>query len=341
MYILAKMVGSFSYSLSPAPDFLHQKPAATPVNTLSPTDLVFNRSKRPSKRRTPTESSFSPIEEEDDLSPDLGCLRSMGLHSRTASSESATSEAESRPSSYMSGSSGWHSITRSSYESTRSSPISTLPPTDELPESRSSSSAFLAPPPSNRRHSRHWSSTDWYAQWAEQWSEMNTNQGESVPSAYDDTATGETQEKKEERKLRNDLWENDGVVPVFSQNHPSECSINHCQHHGELELNDNPSPTSCNNLRIGSFEKGVWHVFKSSGMPHDSLVGGLARYESQRTTVWKKISEAMQDLDNASSMNQMYDSQTFQSGSEFQQSTFPDMTFMVTPPTPVVEIFGN
>jgi len=168
---------------------------------------------------------------------------------------------------------------------------------------------------------------------------MNGNQGENVPSAYDDdSAAGETQEKKKERNLRHDLWENDGVVPVFSQNHPSECSITHCQHHGEFELNGNPSPTSCNNLRIGSFDKGVWHVFKSSGMPHDSLVGGLARYETQRAILWKKISEAMQDLDNTSSMNQMYDNQ---SESEFQQTTFPDMTFMVTPPSPVVERCSN
>lgn len=352
---------------------------------------------------TSASASFPPIEEEernangnDDDDADLGCLRSMGLHSRVASTESAaTSEAvESRPSSSMSGSSGW----RSSYESMRASSSSsmyTLPTTAEeeisepalsSPSSSASSPTSLSPPSPSRgarpQHANRWSSTDWYADWAQQWSEVEAAKKDrstagslpsetlTVPSAYDDAAAGNskkititttTNDNNNTKRLRSDLWENDGVVPMFSQHHPSECSISHCQHHGDFEVNQNsdepPSPTSCNSLRIGSFESGVWHVFQSKGMPHDSFVGGLARYESQRVKVWNKISEAMQDLDfnnnknnnndrnNAPSMNHhnpMYESDA-ESDTEFKFKTtnFHDTTFIITPPSPVVERDGH
>lgn len=96
------------------------------------------------------------------------------------------------------------------------------------------------------------------------------------------------------RQLRDDLWENDGVVAVYSQTHPSECSDAHCKHHGDLsfETMNKTAPS------IGTLDNGIWHVFKSWGMSHNCLVGGLARYESRRNAVWIKISEAMHDLDS-------------------------------------------
>jgi hypothetical protein len=170
-------------------------------------------------------------------------------------------------------------------------------------------------------HSRHASSTDCYADWAAEWSPDQY----VVPGAWDirdaataaNPATGaEPSSDAEEPKvkegtkpvakqLRDDLWENDGVVSVYSQSHPSECSDAHCRHHGDLDLS---AVTSCSarahtTPQIGKLENGIWHVFKSWGMTHNCLVGGMARYDAEREAVWTKISEAMLDLDRARNMS--------------------------------------
>jgi hypothetical protein len=130
-----------------------------------------------------------------------------------------------------------------------------------------------------------------------------------VPAAQPPSDAEEPFEEKEEGKkpvtkqLRDDLWENDGVVAVYSQTHPSECSEAHCRHHGDLDL----SAVTCGarahtTPQIGKLESGIWHVFKSRGMTHNCLVGGLARYDAERSAVWTKISEAMLDLDRARTM---------------------------------------
>ncbi|KAG8848159.1 hypothetical protein FRC20_002614 [Serendipita sp. 405] len=72
---------------------------------------------------------------------------------------------------------------------------------------------------------------------------------------------------------------------------------------GSLGGNENAGGTmalgSADALRIGMLERGVWHVFHTPGMAHNCLVGGLARYEQQRTELWKKIAETVKDLDMA------------------------------------------
>ena len=306
LYILAKMVGSFSYNVQPAPDFLFQPPPK------------------------PTPCSH-PVAQA------RGLTVQIPLASGAVPYQPPCSAAPS-PASSSSGSSGWNSPTasfsflRSSFESTDAAeeptdlavsveaitsppavvpaPVTVSAPFGRLPE---------VPAPSRRRaghgHSRQVSVTDCYADWAAEWSSDKY----VVPGAWDvrDAKTAVTpapatitsppdvenkkgDEKPVDRKLRDDLWENDGVVAVYSQTHPLECSDAHCRHHGDLDLSAVTCSTRAHTTpRIGKLEDGIWHVFKSWGLTHNSLVGGLARYEAQRLAIWTKISEALLDLDIA------------------------------------------
>ncbi|CCA77905.1 related to lipase [Serendipita indica DSM 11827] len=78
-------------------------------------------------------------------------------------------------------------------------------------------------------HFRRWSSTDWYATWASQWTEKKTTPATEEHINEEEDGTQEAWRKlnglpspADKKKLRKDLWENDGVVPLFSQSHPAE-----------------------------------------------------------------------------------------------------------------------
>ncbi|KIM34471.1 hypothetical protein M408DRAFT_19373 [Serendipita vermifera MAFF 305830] len=322
LYILAKMVGSFSYNVQPAPAFLFDAATATP-----PTSSTSN---------SKPECSH-PIARARGLSVHTANL--FNLPSSSSKPSSPASDSSALASASSSGSSGWNSpaISPTTFsfsfparplsqfsdveEEEEIEPVPVVAPVAPITRPKLSikplsitppSGPVSSPTPTARRpgHSREVSLTDCYADWAAEWSTRQY----PVPGGWEtrDVATAtptpvtaipprtpfssSTPEvapaPAAAPKLRDDLWENDGVVAVYSQTHPADCSDVHCKHHGDLDLDEKAG-------QIGSLTDGTWHVFKSRGMSHNCLVGGLARYESHRNAVWTKISQAMVELDSA------------------------------------------
>ncbi|PVF97069.1 alpha/beta-hydrolase [Serendipita vermifera] len=387
MYIMAKMVGSFSYNLSPLPSFLLAKPTPPSLVTSGSTLKVSRRRRRLEICAAAPSEPITPVEEEEATSPSsalgvdwLGQQQfpvrpSISTHSPSASSSSNMSAS--------SGSSGWHSRTPSSLSTPEECETECTWPSMRHSHSRQPSAVSMTSMDEQeeeekveRGHHRRWSSTDWYASIAANWSFLPKTTtttpvvgsttttpaiAEEETGAFDfDEVVGSSSQKRRrgvapgllamkkaakkqgpvveekvaekqgEQKLRDDLWENDGVVPVFSQHHPSECSIHHCQHHGFLSLdaNSKSEDSDCNALHIGSFDKGVWHVFTSRGLSHNTFVGGLARYESRRAALWTKISEAVKDLDLTAR------AQRSPSVDHVHLDATSPAKFIVTPPSP-------
>ncbi|CAG8472649.1 3671_t:CDS:2 [Acaulospora colombiana] len=352
MYIMAKMVGSFSYNLSPLPSFLLAKP--TP--TLSTTLKVSRRRRR---LEICASEPITPVEEEATSPSSALGVDWLGQEStakpRPSLSTHSTSTSYSSNLSASSGSSGWHSRTSSSSLNTPAEEDCEQEctwPAMRHSHSRQVSAVSMTSMDEGeeqeeegvkRGHHRRWSSTDWYASIAANWLPKSVASPPITPVERRGVAPGllamkkhakkqarhepvvveeEEVKVKGEQKLRDDLWENDGVVPMFSQIHPSECSIHHCQHHGSLSLDTTPKKQDgdCNGLHIGTFDKGVWHVFTSRGLSHNTFVGGISRYESRRAALWTKISEAVKDLDLTARAQ--------------RSPSMSPAKFVVTPPSP-------
>lgn len=87
-------------------------------------------------------------------------------------------------------------------------------------------------------------------------------------------------------KDRDELYKNDGVVPVFSQWHPRSCQETKCVHHHHRAL-ANPSYSVADTL-----VPGTWNVFTIEGATHASIVPKWTGSELQ-TTFFKGLGERL------------------------------------------------
>ncbi|TFK30866.1 alpha/beta-hydrolase [Coprinopsis marcescibilis] len=83
-------------------------------------------------------------------------------------------------------------------------------------------------------------------------------------------------------------WANDGVVPVFSQYHPFECSPSKCNHRGPLDLG----------IKNGPFA-GRWIVQQLvESHSHFSFVPPIRTRTTAQTTFWKSIGSQLDSIDS-------------------------------------------
>ncbi|KAF9778201.1 alpha/beta-hydrolase [Thelephora terrestris] len=85
-------------------------------------------------------------------------------------------------------------------------------------------------------------------------------------------------------KDRDELYKNDGVVPVFSQWHPLSCRETKCVHHRALTHPSDPV--------AGELVTGVWNVFTIEGATHASIVPRWTGSELQ-TTFFRGLGERL------------------------------------------------
>lgn len=85
-------------------------------------------------------------------------------------------------------------------------------------------------------------------------------------------------------KDRDELYKNDGMVPVFSQWHPLSCQETKCAHHRALALSSH--------LIADSLAIGRWNVFTIEDVAHDSIVPRWTGSESQ-ITFFEKLGERL------------------------------------------------
>ncbi|KZP25429.1 alpha/beta-hydrolase [Athelia psychrophila] len=73
--------------------------------------------------------------------------------------------------------------------------------------------------------------------------------------------------------LGQEYWQNDGVVPVFSQWHPLDCNVTQCIHHGHTAdgLPWTPGRPDEEMGKMDNLAPGVWHVYELEDANHSSI----------------------------------------------------------------------
>jgi len=72
-------------------------------------------------------------------------------------------------------------------------------------------------------------------------------------------------------KLGEEYYANDGIVPLFSQWHPGECSPSRCLHHSS-HTNPNPSPVFFGSSSPRPMRPGIWNVCHIPDSTHFSVM---------------------------------------------------------------------
>ncbi|EJD03643.1 alpha/beta-hydrolase [Fomitiporia mediterranea MF3/22] len=91
--------------------------------------------------------------------------------------------------------------------------------------------------------------------------------------------------------LSEHYWANDGVVPVFSQWHPRECTATKCIHH-EASL----SPRTQRSSRK-SIEPGIWNVYTLENTHHLSILP-LWIGSSHQRDFWSDLGNLLHDIES-------------------------------------------
>lgn len=96
-----------------------------------------------------------------------------------------------------------------------------------------------------------------------------------------------------EELLGPEYFENDGVVPLFSQWHPRPCSSTNCKHYEDEQ--QPKSGTSAPEKQ--SLKRGVWHVHTLEGANHTSIAPLWTRSQ-QQMKFWLDVGQWLRDIDD-------------------------------------------
>lgn len=79
--------------------------------------------------------------------------------------------------------------------------------------------------------------------------------------------------KEKSNPLGERYWQNDGVVPLFSQWHPLDCSSTQCIHHacGLVDGHSRPPGHDEEMGKINELTPGMWHVYTLEDANHCSI----------------------------------------------------------------------
>ena len=111
-------------------------------------------------------------------------------------------------------------------------------------------------------------------------------------STYDSEALQHTQTTE----LSEHYWANDGVVPIFSQWHPHECSSTKCIHYDSLPPPSTPLPQQEQIDFPKRIEPGIWNVYTLENAHHLSLLP-LWSGSPLQVDFWTNLGRYLTDLD--------------------------------------------
>ncbi|KAF8323288.1 hypothetical protein DL93DRAFT_2151564 [Clavulina sp. PMI_390] len=136
---------------------------------------------------------------------------------------------------------------------------------------------------------------------------------EKQPSEAAPFSSGTAHVHSFKKSLRESHYENDGVVPTFSQWHPGDCDELHCIHHAPLTgtarlpmptVHSHPHshahshPHSYHRPRKPVSRPGIWNVITINDSHHVSLMPMWVGSMKQRT-FWYGLGEWLEEVDSA------------------------------------------